>query len=113
MSDLVGNSEDRFSRVAAHIYPEINPTPRASMGSYHGLKANHKGSLWSKCELCLLNECPYRKVVTLIKVRVGNDQEMAQSERNSHSKNPRWKNLQSGTYTKTTYRKPSEQLCSQ
>ena len=35
------------------------------------------------------------------KVKVGNDQEMAQSERNSHSKNRGGKNLnlQSGTYT--------------
>ena len=32
--------------------------------------------------------CTYRKVVTIIKVKVGNDQEMAQSEsKNSHSKN--------------------------
>ena len=44
-------------------------------------------------------------------VKVGNDQEMAQSERNSHSTNRRvGKNKMTGTYTKKTYRKPSEQL---
>ena len=50
--------------------------------------------------------------ITLIKVKVGNDQEMAQSERNSDSKNRGGKKLnqQSGTFTKKTYCKPSEQL---
>ena len=58
--------------------------------------------------------CTYRKVVTIIKVKVGNDQEMAQSEsKNSHSKNRGEKKIQSGTYTKKTYCKPSEQLFSQ
>ena len=50
---------------------------------------------------------PYKKV------QVGNDQEMAQSEGNFHSKNRgvgkklKW---HLGTYTKKTYRKLSEQL---
>ena len=46
------------------------------------------------------------------KVKVGNDQEMAQSERTSHSKNRGGEKLnsQSGTYTKKLYHKPSEQL---
>ena len=58
--------------------------------------------------------CTYRKVITVIEVIVGNDQEMAQSERNSHSKTRDGKNLkQSGTYTKKTYRKLSGQLFSQ
>ena len=49
-------------------------------------------------------------------VQEGNDQEKAQSERDSHSKNRGGKklNLQSGTSTYTctmkTYRKPNEQL---
>ena len=43
------------------------------------------------------------------KVKVGNDQEMAQSERNSHSKNRDGNKLnqQSGSYTKKTYCKPN------
>ena len=44
------------------------------------------------------------------KVQVGNGQEKAQSERNSHPKNRGAKKLQLGTYTYRTYRKPSEQL---
>ena len=49
------------------------------------------------------------------KVQVGNDQEKAQSEKDSHSKNRCGKKLnkQSGTYTMKTYRKPNEQLFSQ
>ena len=45
------------------------------------------------------------------KVKVGNDQEMAQSERNSHSKNQGVKKtkLKSGTYTKKIYFKPNGQ----
>ena len=46
------------------------------------------------------------------KVQLGNDQEKAQSERNSHSKNRSRKKLnrQLDTCTKKTYCKPSEQL---
>ena len=46
------------------------------------------------------------------KVQVDNDQETAQSERHSTLQTPRWENLnlQLGTYTKKTYRMPSEQL---
>ena len=49
------------------------------------------------------------------KVQVGKDQEKAQSENDSHSKNRGGKkpNLQSGTLTMKTYRKPNEQLFSQ
>ena len=49
------------------------------------------------------------------KVQVGKDQEKAQSEKDSHSKNRGGKKLnqQSGTYTMKTYRKPNEQLFSQ
>ena len=48
-----------------------------------------------------------------IKVQISNDQEKAQSERDSHSKKTRWgKNKQSGTYTMKTHRKPNEQLFS-
>ena len=45
------------------------------------------------------------------KVKVGIAQKMAQSERNSHSKNRGWKklNYQSDPYTKKAYRKLSEQ----
>ena len=44
-------------------------------------------------------------------LKVGNDQEMVQSERYSHSKNRGGgKTKRSGTYTEKTYRKPSEQL---
>ena len=46
------------------------------------------------------------------KVQVGKDQEKAQSEKDSHSKNRGGKN-QSGTYTMKTFRKPNEQLFSQ
>ena len=48
-------------------------------------------------------------------VQVGKDQEKAQSEKDSHSKNLGGKNLnkQSGIYTMQTYRKPNEQLFSQ
>ena len=46
---------------------------------------------------------------------VGKDQEKAQSEKDSHSKNRSGKkpNKQSGTYTMNTFRKPNEQLFSQ
>ena len=46
------------------------------------------------------------------KVHVGNDQEMARSERNSHSTNRGVgeKTKMTLRYTKNTYRKPSEQL---
>ena len=49
------------------------------------------------------------------KVQVGEDQEKAQSEKDSHSKNQGGKkpNQQSGTYTMKTFRKPNEQLFSQ
>ena len=46
-------------------------------------------------------------------VQVGNDEEMAQSERNSKLHKPRAGEkikCHLGTYTKNTYRKPSEQL---
>ena len=60
MSDLVGNPEDRFSRITAHIKP-VN-------------------------------------IVSNRKVQVGNDQEKAQSEKDSHSKNRGGKKTkQSGT----------------
>ena len=50
-----------------------------------------------------------------MKVQVGKDQENAQSERDSHSKNQVGKKLneQAGTYTMKTYRKSNEQLFSQ
>ena len=47
------------------------------------------------------------------KVQVGNDHEMAQSERNSHSTKPRdvkKLKLNIDTYSKKTYHKPSEQI---
>ena len=49
------------------------------------------------------------------KVQVGKDQEKAQSEKDSHSKNQGGKkpNQQSGTYTMKTFRKPNEKLFSQ
>ena len=49
------------------------------------------------------------------KVQVGKDQEKAQSEKDSHSKNRGGKkpNQQSGTYTMKTFCKPNEQLFSQ
>ena len=48
------------------------------------------------------------------KVQVGKDQEKAQSEKDSHSKNRgEKKSKQSGNYTMKTYRKPNEQLFSQ
>ena len=49
------------------------------------------------------------------KVQVGKDQEKAQSEKDSHSKNRGGKkpNKQSGTNTMKTFRKPNEQLFSQ
>ena len=47
-----------------------------------------------------------------IEVKVGNDQGMAQSEKKSHSKTQGGKKLngQSGTFTKRTYCKLTEQL---
>ena len=50
-----------------------------------------------------------------LEVKVGSDQEMAQSERNSHSRNRGGKklNYQSGTYTKKTFCKPNGQPFSQ
>ena len=53
---------------------------------------------------------PYRKNTFYIKkVQVGKDQEKAQSEKDSHSKNRGGKkpNQQSGTYTMKTFRKPN------
>ena len=49
-----------------------------------------------------------------LKSKLGNDQEMAQSERNSHSKYRSGKKLnkQLGIYTKKTYSKPNGQLFS-
>ena len=46
------------------------------------------------------------------KVQVGNNQEMAQSERNTHSINRGWEKTKMtlSTYTRKTYSKPSEQL---
>ena len=54
-------------------------------------------------------------LVQFKKVQVGKDQEKAQSEKDSHSKNRGGKkpNQQSGTYTMKTFRKPNEQLFSQ
>ena len=64
--------------------------------------------------------CGYIKqsnmLVILKKVQVGKDQEKAQSEKDSHSKNQDGKkqtNQQSGTYTMKTFSKPNEQLFSQ
>ena len=56
-----------------------------------------------------------RFMVYVKKVQVGKDQEKAQSEKDSHSKNRGGKkpNQQSGTYTMKTFRKPNEQLFSQ
>ena len=49
------------------------------------------------------------------KVQVGKDQEKAQSEKDSHPKNPGGKkpNQQPGTHTMKTHHKPNEQLFSQ
>ena len=57
----------------------------------------------------------HNRVQTKKKVQVGKDQEKAQSEKDSHSKNRGGKkpNLQSGTYTMKTFRKQNEQLFSQ
>ena len=56
----------------------------------------------------------YKKSLKLVlnrlsseKVQVGKDQEKAQSEKDTHSKN------REGTFTMKTYRKPNEQLFSQ
>ena len=48
------------------------------------------------------------------RVQIRNDQEKAQSEKNSHSKIRDGKKLnkQLGTYTMKTYRKPNERLFS-
>ena len=54
-----------------------------------------------------LQHCPKMR-----EVQVGNDQEKAQSERESLCKKPRWGkiNTQSGSYTMKSYREPNEQL---
>ena len=67
-----------------------------------------------------MNLCNLASIAGRKKVQVGNDQEMAQLNRNSHSKNRDWKkqNKQSDTYTKKVkvendqekYRRSSEQL---
>ena len=49
----------------------------------------------------------------LKKVQVGKDQEKAQSEKDSHSKNRGGKKPNQPTYTMKTFRKPNEQLFSQ
>ena len=61
----------------------------------------------------LFLNCP--ESLLMKKVQVGKDQEKAQSEKNSHSKNQGGKkpNQQSGTYTMKSLRKPNEQLFSQ
>ena len=51
-----------------------------------------------------------REYIVNRKVQVGKDQENAQSEKDSHSKNRGGK---PGTYTMKIYRKPNEQLFSQ
>ena len=58
---------------------------------------------------------PYCTISGNEKVQVGKDQEKAQLEKDSHSKNQGGKkpNQQSGTYTMKTFRKPNEQLFSQ
>ena len=57
---------------------------------------------------------PNQDCVCLIKEKVGDDQEMAQPERKSHSKNRGGKKFNTGvrTYIEKIYRKPSEQLFS-
>ena len=47
------------------------------------------------------------------KVQIGKDQEKAQSEKDSHSKNRGGKKLNQQSGTMKTYRKPNEQLFSQ
>ena len=47
------------------------------------------------------------------KVQIGNDQEKAQSEKDSHSKNQGGKKQTNNAYTMKTFRKPKEQLFSQ
>ena len=61
------------------------------------------------------SKCKYSTFGFNEKVQVGKDQEKAQSEKDSHSKNRGGKktNQQSGTYTMKTFRKPNEQLFSQ
>ena len=56
-----------------------------------------------------------RLIMLYKKVQVGKDQENAQSEKDSHSKKPRWeKNKLTNRYLyHETYRKPNEQLFSQ
>ena len=74
----------------------------------------------SRCNHITNLEITRRKLcipqVDIIKVQVGNDQEKAQSEKDSHSKKrgvKKTKQKQSGTYTMKTYHKPNEQLFSQ
>ena len=57
---------------------------------------------------------PFKPEMCTKKVQVGKDQEKAQSEKDSHSKNRGGKKpQQSGTYTMKTFRRPNEQLFSQ
>ena len=67
----------------------------------------------SACQVCLVSYLD--NLNENKKVQVGKDQEKAQSEKDSHSKNRGGKkpNQQSGTYTMKTYRKQNEQLFSQ
>ena len=74
---------------------------------YHGTRktifatSSLNGVLYVHKSLCL--------EALFSKVKVGNEQEVAQLERNSHSKNRGGKKLnqQSGTYTKKIYCKPN------
>ena len=71
---------------------------------------NLVNQLWIEClEKLYNNSFAFKK-----KVQVGKDQEKAQSEKDSHSKNQdgKKKNQQSGTYTMKTFSKPNEQLFS-
>ena len=66
-------------------------------------------------DLLALGYYEHKVITGFKKVQVGKDQEKAQSEKDSHSKNRGGKkpNQQSGTYTMKTFRKPNEQLFSQ
>ena len=79
------------------------------------INKTHKKSE-KNCGKC--RRCTYKITCTRAvdkKVQVGKDQEKAQSERDSHSKKPRWEKtkLTIRHLYHETYRKPNEQLFSQ
>ena len=90
-----------------HVYPRLVATKPPSLPPTHTTRPIINPDI--EPQIPNERQHPYQKV------QVGKDQEKAQSEKDSHSKNQGGKkpNQQPGTYTMKTFRKPNEQLFSQ